>query len=67
MGFDDALNKAKDFAGQHEDQANQALDGAEQKATDLAPDQFDGAVGQGADQAREHLGLGADEQGQPGA
>lgn len=64
MGFDDALNKAKDFAGEHEEQAGQFVDGAEQKATDLAPDQFDGAVGQGADQAREQFGLGQDEQQQ---
>lgn len=58
MGFDDALNKGKEFAGQHEDQANQAIDGAEKKGQDAAPDQLDGAIGQGADKAKDGLGFG---------
>lgn len=61
MGFDDALNKAKDFAGDHEDQVNQGIDGATDKAKDLAPDQADGAIDKGSDAARDQLGLGGDD------
>ena len=61
MGFDDALNKAKDVAGDHQDQANQAIDGANQKAQDAAPDQLDGGIDKGADSAKGALGLGGDD------
>lgn len=61
MGFDDALNKGKDFAGQHQDQANQAVDGANQKAQDVAPDQVDGGIDKGADSAKGALGLNGED------
>lgn len=61
MGFDDALNKAKDYAGDHEDQVNKGLDGAADKAKDIAPDQADGAIDKGGDAARDQLGLGGDD------
>ncbi|MGP9693985.1 antitoxin [Brachybacterium sp. AOP25-B2-12] len=60
MGFDDALNKAKDFAGDHKDQTNDAIDGANKKAQDLAPDQLDGGIDQGATSAKDFLGTGDD-------
>lgn len=56
MGFDDALNKGKDLAGEHQDQANQAIDGASQKAQDAAPDQLDGGIDKGADAAKGAFG-----------
>lgn len=64
MQFDDALNKAKDFAGEHEEQTNQAIDGASDKAQGAAPDQVDGFIDQGADGVRGQLGLGGDEAGE---
>lgn len=67
MGFDDALNKAKDAYTQNEDQIKQhagdhsqhvegAIDGASQKAQDFAPDQVDGAIGDAANQGKEGFG-----------
>ena len=62
MGFDDALNKAKGFAGDHPDQTDQALNAASDKGKDLAPDQVDGAIDKGSDTARDQLGLGGDDE-----
>lgn len=64
MGLNDHLNKAKDLAGDHSDQVNQAIDGANTKAQDAAPDQLDSHIGNAADQAKSHLGTteGAAEQ-----
>jgi hypothetical protein len=64
MGFDDALNKAKDYAGENPDKVEQGLDGASEQIKDRAPDSVDGHVDTGADAARGHLGLGDDEQGE---
>ncbi|MGP5266371.1 antitoxin [Brachybacterium alimentarium] len=60
MGFDDALNKAKDVAGKHSDQANQGIDAATDKVKDRTPGQFDKHVDSGGDAARDQLGLGGD-------
>ncbi len=62
MGFDDALNKAKDFANDNPDKVEQGLDGATDQVKDRAPDSVDGHVDTGADAARDQLGLGGDEQ-----
>lgn len=62
MGFDDALNKAKDFAGDNSDKVNQGIDGATDKVKERTPDSVDGHVDSGADAARDRLGLGGDDQ-----
>ncbi|WP_270409071.1 antitoxin [Brachybacterium paraconglomeratum] len=62
MGFDDALNKAKDFAGENSDKVNQGIDGASDQVKDRTPDNIDEHVDTGADAARDQLGLGGDEQ-----
>ena len=64
MGFDNALNQAKDVAGQHQDQVNQGIDAAAEKGKDLAPDQVDGYVDQGADYAKGQFGSQDQQQGQ---
>ncbi|MCL6422886.1 antitoxin [Brachybacterium sp. JHP9] len=60
MGLNDALNKAKDLAGEHPDQVNQAIDGANAKAQDAAPDQFDSSIDGAAGKAQGALGGNAD-------
>ncbi|MDV3295660.1 MAG: antitoxin [Brachybacterium paraconglomeratum] len=62
MGFDDALNKAKDFAGENSDQVNQGIDGAADQVKERTPDNIDEHVDTGSDAARDQLGLGGDEQ-----
>jgi hypothetical protein len=61
MGFDDALNKAKDFAGDNSDKVNQGIDGAADQVKERTPDNIDQHVDTGADAARDKLGLGGDE------
>lgn len=53
MGFDDALNKAKDAAGDNQDKVNKGIDGVSEKAQDRAPDQVDGGIEKGADAAKD--------------
>ena len=61
MGFDDALNKAKDYANDNQDQVNQGLDAAGDQVKERTPDNLDQHVDTGADAARDHFGLGGDE------
>lgn len=61
MGFDDALNKAKDFANENPDKVEQGLDGASDQIKDRTPDSVDGHVDSGADAARDHFGLGGED------
>lgn len=61
MGFDDALNKAKDYANDNPDKVEQGLDGASDQIKDRTPDSIDGHVDTGSDAARDRLGLGGDE------
>ncbi|OFT66352.1 hypothetical protein HMPREF3159_00255 [Brachybacterium sp. HMSC06H03] len=61
MVFDDALNKAKDFADDNPDKVEQGLDGATDQVKDRTPDNVDGHVDKGADAARDRLGLGGDD------
>ena len=66
MGFDDALNKAKDFAGDNPDKAEQVLDTAGDKIKERTPDNVDGKVDSGMDAARDQLGLGGDDKDKKG-
>jgi hypothetical protein len=61
MGFDDALNKAKDLAGEHSDEVNKGIDGATDQIKERTPDNIDKHVDSGADAARDQLGLGGDD------
>lgn len=61
MGFDDALNKAKDFASDNPDKVEQGLDGASDQIKERTPDSAHGHVDTGTDAARDHLGLGGDD------
>lgn len=61
MGFDDALNKAKDYADDNPDKVEQGLDGATDQVKDRTPDNVDGHVDKGADAAHDRLGLGGDD------
>ncbi|GAA1489114.1 antitoxin [Brachybacterium sacelli] len=58
MGFDDALNKAKGFAGENSDQVEQGIDAATEQIKERTPDQVDEHVDSGADAARDKFGLG---------
>lgn len=60
MGFDDALNKAKDLASENPEQAEQLLDGAGEQIKERTPDSVDGQVDSGLDAARDQFGLGGD-------
>lgn len=64
MGFDDALNKAKDYAGENPDKVNQGLDAAGDQIKDRTPDNLDKHVDTGTDAARDHFGLGGDDKGE---
>ncbi|MDN5686397.1 MAG: antitoxin [Brachybacterium sp.] len=61
MGFDDALNKAKDLAGENPDKVDQGIDAATEQIKDRTPDSVDEHVDSGADAAREQFGLGGGE------
>ena len=61
MGFDDALNKAKDFTSDNPDKAEEVLNTAEERIKERTPDSVDGHVDSGADAARDQLGLGGDD------
>ncbi|MBK0331297.1 antitoxin [Brachybacterium sp. MASK1Z-5] len=56
MGLNDAFDKAKDAASDNKDKIGEGIDAASEKAQDAAPDQFDGAIGDGADKAKDGLG-----------
>lgn len=56
MGFDDALNKAKDVAGENSEQVEKGIDGASDQIKERTPDQVDGGVDKAGDAARDHLG-----------
>ena len=61
MGFDDALNKAKDLASENPEQAEQVLDAAGDQIKERTPDNVDEQVDSGLDAARDHIGLDGDE------
>lgn len=61
MGFDDALNKAKDLASENPEQAEQVLDAAGDQIKERTPDNVDEQVDSGLDAARDQIGLDGDE------
>lgn len=58
MGFDDALNKAKDLASENPEKAEQMLDAAGEQVKERTPDNVDDQVDSGMDAARDKFGLG---------
>lgn len=65
MGFDDALNKAKQAASDHPEAVDKGIDAASDQVTQRTNDDVDQHVERGADAARDRFGSGAgnDEQG----
>lgn len=61
MGFDDALNKAKDLASDNPEQAEQMLDAAGEQVKERTPDNVDDQVDSGIDAARDKFGLGGED------
>ncbi len=61
MGFGDMVNKAKEMAGQHSDQVDDALDKGSEFIKGKTPDQHDGKVDQAADKARDFLNVGSED------
>lgn len=62
MGF---LDKAKDFAGQNPDKAQQGLDAAENAINERTGGQHADMVGKAGDAAGKHLGLPPEADGAP--
>lgn len=58
MGFDDALNKAKDFAKDNPDKVDKGLDSASDQAKSRVGDEHHDKIDGAGDSARDHLGLG---------
>ncbi|HEY7263370.1 MAG TPA: antitoxin [Trebonia sp.] len=51
--FGEMADKAKDFAGDHDKQSDEALD----KAADFAGDKYDSQIQSGEDKAEDYLGV----------
>lgn len=58
MGFDDALNKAKDFAKDNPDKVDKGLDSASDQAKSRVGDEHHDKIDGAGDTARDRLGLG---------
>ena len=55
--FGDMADKAKDFAGDHDKQSDEALDKAEQFADDKTGNKYDSQIQSGEDKAESYLGV----------
>ena len=62
--FSEMADKAKQFADEHPDQANEGLDKAENFAEDKTGGKFDSQIQQGEQRAEDFLGTGGQDQGQ---
>jgi hypothetical protein len=63
--FSDMADKAKDFAGDHDKQSDEALDKASQFADDKTGNKYDSQINSGEDKAEGYLGVeDQDQQGQ---
>lgn len=58
MGFDDALNKAKDFAKDNPDKVDKGLDSASDQVKNRVGDEHHDKIDSAGDAARDRLGLG---------
>ena len=55
--FSDMADKAKDFAGDHDKQSDEALDKASQFADDKTGNKYDSQINSGEDKAEGYLGV----------
>ena len=58
MVFDDAVNKAKNFAKGNPDKVDQGLDAASEQVKNRVGDEHHDKIDSAGDAARDHLGLG---------
>lgn len=58
MGFDDALNKAKDFAKNNEDKVDQGIDSASEQAKSRVGEEHHDKIDGAGDAVRDRLGFG---------
>src|SRR5690625_2244335 len=56
--FDDAVNKAKNFAKGNQDKVDQGLDAASEQVKNRVGDEHHDKIDSAGDAARDHLGLG---------
>ena len=61
--FSEMADKAKDFAGSHDAQSDEALDKAEQFADDKTGNKYDSQLQTGEDKAENYLGVQDQDQG----
>ena len=62
--FSDMADKAKDFAGDHDKQSDEALDKAEQFADDKTGNKYDSQLQGGEQKAENYLGVDDQDQNQ---
>jgi hypothetical protein len=62
--FGDMANKAKDFAGEHDKQSDEALDKGAEFADEKTGNKYDSQVKSGEDKAEGYLGVEDQDQGQ---
>jgi hypothetical protein len=55
--FSEMADKAKDFAGDHDKQSDEALDKAAQFADDKTGNKYDSQINSGEDKAEGYLGV----------
>jgi len=55
--FGEMANKAKDFAGEHDKQSDEALDKAADFASDKTGGKYDSQIQSGEDKAENYLGV----------
>ena len=55
--FSEMADKAKDFAGDHDKQSDEALDKASQFADDKTGNKYDSQINSGEDKAEGYLGV----------
>ena len=62
--FGDMANKAKDFAGDHDKQSDEALDKVDKFADDKTGNKYDSQIQSGEDKAESYLGVEDQDKGQ---
>ena len=62
--FSDMADKAKDFAGDHDKQSDEAFDKAEQFADDKTGNKYDSQMQSGEQKAENYLGVDDQDQNQ---
>ena len=62
--FSDMADKAKDFAGDHDKQSDEAFDKAEQFADDKTGNKYDSQIQSGEQKAKNYLGVEDQDQNQ---